>query len=475
MKVAIADGSAGKSNAEPFIFAILLFCCLIFSSNLYAQEVPEEEQAKADSKAEPATEKAPPVDVTSRLEEILKQNDKCMRCHKRDRTKPTEDGGEMSLQVHREDYLASAHAEVSCTSCHRAIGNKKHPSKSTNVSISSQRDYSVEMNRNCRKCHIKKYKEYQGSVHAAMISQGSDKAPLCTDCHSAHEVETMDDYKAETGKPCKNCHENIFNAYTDSVHGQARINGNTIRDTHIQSPICADCHQSHGVTALAIGDVLRTTCIGCHENVTLLHNQWLPNSGTHLDIVSCAVCHAPFAKQKFDLHLYDNVANVPVAQKEGEASLQEQLQAIASEGGDGDPLEIWKERAGFGQPGQSTDISLRSRMEVMSGVAAHQIANKSFAVRTCDSCHEPGSRQAQNVTVSYTQPDGRRGTFEANREVLSNVGAIESISDFYALGGNPNKLLDYLLLLALFAGIAIPVGHFTMGKMIKEHLDRGEQ
>jgi hypothetical protein len=454
---------------------VFFICCILMGGGSYAQDTSETPTPAVETNKENATGDGTVVDVTSKLEETLKKNSKCLRCHSRDKTKLLENGEEMSLQVHREDYTSSAHGEVSCTSCHRAIGNRKHPSKSTNISISSERDYSVELNESCRKCHIKKYKEYKGSIHASLISQGSTKAPLCTDCHSAHAVESMSDYQAESGKPCKNCHQNIFNAYSDSVHGQARINGNTIRDTHIQSPICADCHKSHEVTALAIGDVLRTTCIGCHENVTLLHSQWLPNSGTHLDIVSCAVCHAPFAKQKFDLHLYDNLAKVPVAHKEGEASLQEQLQAIAAEGGDGDPLEIWKERAGFGQPGQAADISLRSRMEVMSGVAAHQIASKKFAVRTCDSCHEPGSRQSQSVTVSYTQSDGRRQSFEADREVLSTVTAINSISDFYALGGNPNKLLDYMLLLALFAGIAIPVGHFTLGKMIKEKLDKGEQ
>ena len=114
-------------------------------------------------------------------------------------------------------------------------------------------------------------------------------------------------------------------------------------------------------------------------------------------------------------------------------------------------------------------------MEVMSGVAAHQIANKSLAVRTCDSCHEPGSRQRQNVTVSIPGADGRKQSFEADREALSNVGAVNSISDFYELGGNKNKLLDYMLLLSLLAGFAIPIGHFTLGKMIKEKINKGEQ
>jgi len=480
--------NAGGMGKVPSVLTVFIACCMLFSGNLIAlqaeepateelpaTEAPAEETVVAEQAAETIEQEEVKDPVALKREETLKKNSKCLRCHKRERTKLLEDGNEMSLQVHTDDYLASAHGEVSCTSCHRSIGNRKHPSKSTNISIASERQYSLELNDSCRKCHMQKYKQYKGSVHSALVAQGSEEAPLCSSCHNPHAPAPMLEDQFETGLPCKNCHENIFNAYLDSVHGQAIINGNTIRDSHIQAPICSDCHHSHEVTALAIGDVLRTTCIACHENVTLLHNQWLPNAGTHLDIVSCAVCHAPFAKRKFDLHLYDNVAQVPLAMKDGDAPIQEQLQAIVEEGVEGDPLEIWKARGGFDQEGQAVDISLRSRMEVMSGVAAHQIASKSFAVRTCDSCHEPGWRQKQNVTVSITQPDGRRQSFEANREALSSVKAIETISDFYALGGKPSKLLDILLLLALAAGIAIPVGHFTLGKMIKEYIARGEK
>lgn len=474
MKVEGTAGEpAGYQRAGLSVLTVFIVCCVFFSGTLFAQETTQTETPAA-AESDPAEENTE-VDVNAELELLLKQNAKCLRCHNRDKSKELADGESMSIQVHREDYLASAHGEVSCVSCHTAIGDRKHPSKSTNISITSQRDYSVEMNDSCRSCHKEKFTQYQGSVHAALVTQGSDKAPVCTDCHSAHAVETMEDYQVTTGYPCKECHEGVFNAYVSSVHGEARINGNTIRDSHIQSPICSDCHKSHEVTALGIGDPLRTTCIGCHENVVLLHNQWLPNAGSHLDIVSCAVCHAPFAKHKFDLHLYDNVAQVPVAQKEGEEPLQEQLQAIAAEGDDVDPLEVWKQRNEADPQGQAADISLKSRMEVRSGVAAHQVASKNFAVRTCDSCHEPGSRQRQNVTVSIPQPDGRRQTFEADREALSNVAAVDSISDFYALGGNTNKLLDYMVLLSLLAGIAVPVGHYTLGKMIKEKMDRGEQ
>ena len=478
--------STGKKRpalSDLFIFFIF---CTIFSGALFAQDT-----SKADSKpvVAPATESAVTPDAAAggsdavaevvdeaaaELAATLKKNKKCLRCHSKDKVKTLEDGQELSLTVHKDDYSKSAHGEIACIGCHVAIGNRKHPSKKTNISISSQREYALELNENCRDCHEKNYNQYEHSIHASMIKQGSDKAPLCSDCHSAHAVETMEVYQLETGYPCKQCHESVFNAYTTSVHGDARLQGNVIRDTHIQSPICSDCHQSHDVNALAIGDTLRSTCISCHENIVLLHTQWLPNAGTHLDIVSCAVCHAPFAKRRFDLHLYDNVAQVPVSQSEGDTSIQQQMEKMKEEGGNVfDTLQAWRDKQE--QEGKQADVSIRGRMEVMSGVAAHQIARKSFAVRTCDSCHEVDPREDQNVTLSITKADGRRESFEANREALKSVTAVNSISDFYALGGNPNKLLDIMLLLALAAGIAIPVGHFTLGKMIKEKMERGEQ
>ena len=307
-----------------------------------------------------------------------------------------------------------------------------------------------------------------------MVGQGSTKAPVCTDCHSAHAVETMKVYQAETGFPCKKCHENIFTAYVESVHGSARTSGNVIRDEHIQAPICSDCHQSHDITAVEIGDTLRSECFGCHENVPLLHNQWLPNAGAHLDIVSCAVCHAPFAKHRFDLHFFDNIAQVPVGQQEAYKLFQQQLQEMEEAGGNVDPLAVWK-LIEESNENTSSNISLRGRMEVKSGVWAHQIAPKSFAVRTCDSCHQAGKRQGLGVTVSVPQQDGRVQRFETDRDELSSVGAVESISDFFAIGGNKNRFLDILVLLSLISGFAIPIGHFTLGKMIKEKLERGEQ
>jgi hypothetical protein len=114
-------------------------------------------------------------------------------------------------------------------------------------------------------------------------------------------------------------------------------------------------------------------------------------------------------------------------------------------------------------------------MEVSSGADAHRLASKTSAVRNCDSCHQQGSAAFQNVTVSITRPDGRRLRYEADKEILSSIASVDSVSDFYAPGGTRIKLLDVLLVLSLIGGLAIPVGHFTMGKIVKARKQEGDQ
>ena len=107
---------------------LLLTCTMAwmsFSSQTLAQQGPDTDQSSQESQAEETAQVEPEVDEAARLKAIQKANNKCLICHKRDRTKELENGEELSLQVHKEDYLASAHAGISCTDCHQAIGNRK--------------------------------------------------------------------------------------------------------------------------------------------------------------------------------------------------------------------------------------------------------------------------------------------------------------------------------------------------------------
>ena len=391
---------------------------------------------------------------------------KCLTCHSMKLKKSLEDGGKLSLHVPAADFAESVHSNFGCTSCHQDIGAREHPK--TKVAINNERDYAVEKNQSCRKCHATNFKQYEGSIHASLVADGNDAAPLCTDCHSAHAVKSLAVYEPLTGEPCKNCHENIFEAYTQSVHGEARANGNVIRASHIQAPICADCHRAHDITAVAANDRLQSTCLDCHEGASLAHEDWLPNAGLHLDVVACAACHSPMAERRIDLQLYDNLTQAPVTQHENDAVFGERLREIDAEGDGLDPLELWSLIRQTTQDGQATDVTLRGRMEVRTGADAHRLAAKTAAVRDCQSCHQYGADAFQNVTVSIARPDGRKQRYEADSEVLHSVVSIDTIADFYTLGGTRIKLLDRLLILGLIGGLAIPLGHMAIGRYLRK-------
>jgi hypothetical protein len=395
---------------------------------------------------------------------------KCIKCHSRALNKSLEDGGQLSLQVTAAHFEQSVHANIGCTGCHRDIAKVKHP-KQKKV-IASARDYSAAQNENCRRCHAGKFKAYEGSIHSSLAAAGNADAPLCSDCHSAHAIQTMTVYEPVTGEPCKGCHENIYQAYAGSVHGVARSNGNVIRASHIQAPICADCHSAHEVNAVAATGHLKTACLDCHEGAKLAHEQWLPNAGMHLDSVSCAACHAPMAERRIDLQLYDELAGMPVGGNGDHAEVANRLAEIDAGGDALDPLELWKLVRLGSREGHATNVTLRGRMEVTTGVDAHRIAPRLDAVRSCESCHQSGSEAFQQVTVSISGPDGRKQRVEADSDVLSSAISVDSIRGFYAPGGTRIRLLDGLLVLAIVGGLAVPAGHIALGKFLRSRREK---
>jgi hypothetical protein len=409
---------------------------------------------------------AAPLDsLADSHEEVSNPDVKCLKCHSKGLKKKLEDGEKMSLQVNAAEFEESVHSVIGCTGCHRDVGKGKHPSKKP---ISSRRDYSMLQNETCSQCHAAKAVAYEGSIHASLAGSGDAAAPLCSDCHQAHAVKPMAVYQPVTGEPCKACHEEIFDAYAQSVHGMARANGNVIRPDHIQAPICADCHSAHDVNAVASVDHLQSTCLGCHDDAGRAHDEWLPNAEMHMTSVSCAACHSPMAERRIDLQLYDNLEHLPVGRSAGHPEIERRLEEIDA-GEDGlDPIELWKLVRLGGSQGKPTDVTLRGRMEVTKGIDAHRLAPRADAVRSCESCHQGNSESFQNVTVSISLPDGRKQRFDADKNVLSSPISVDSVGGFYAPGGTRVKLLDGLLVLAIFGALAVPVGHITLGKILRK-------
>ena len=392
--------------------------------------------------------------------EMSKESKTCLSCHDKDvMTKTLESGEVLSLNVSTKAYTESMHKKTDCEDCHSNLDSKTHGKVKT--VIKSKREFTLGMRESCRDCHKKKATEYDDSVHAALIKAGNKKAPLCTDCHNPHTVRSSKIVGPIAETPCAKCHEPIFKAYAKDVHGQERI------AKGISAPLCAGCHQAHAVKAASMGEGVKDTCLVCHKEVVKQHDEWLPNTVRHFEAISCPVCHAPDAKRRVNLRLYDSTAKRQVTEKLGVPKFEKRTDTADSKDMGLDERALWSLLKEFNQDGGDGKMLLRGRLEVSSGVEAHQLSEKSKALKDCDTCHKQGAAAFQSVTLTIAGPDGRPVRHGVQSEVLNSLTSMQSVRGFYAIGSTRIKLLDYLLILVVLGAASVPLVHMTIKRLFK--------
>ena len=111
-------------------------------------------------------------DESSEAIELEEEDLACLECHD-DPTLETklESGETLSMHISTKDFLGSMHNENSCADCHYEIDIEDHGQGQS--TITSKRELGVSMADACVDCHKKKYKEYNDSVHALLIEEGS--------------------------------------------------------------------------------------------------------------------------------------------------------------------------------------------------------------------------------------------------------------------------------------------------------------
>lgn len=392
--------------------------------------------------------------------ELSKEDKACLECHARpEQAKLLGNGEKLSLQIGAKGFAESVHNTSGCEACHADVdaAHGKQPKK-----IESRRALALEMMDSCRDCHKKAVKQYEDSVHSALVKTGSDKAPLCSDCHNPHATKSLKDASADEPVVCNKCHQGIGKAFAASVHGSSGDEALT----------CKDCHRTHNVKAAAFADHLKKECVSCHKEVATSHASWLPNTERHLEAISCPACHSPDAKRRVNLRLYEGAAPQQSSEKVGVPKFVKLTNWADSTGAGLDARALWSLLQEFNQNGSSGKSVLRGRLEVQTGEQAHQLAGKARAIKDCDTCHRQGAMAFQSVSVSMAGPDGRPLRHEASQGVLTSVESIGSVGGFYAIGSTRIKLLDVLLLMVLAAGILVPGAHLTMKLLAKRARER---
>ena len=256
-------------------------------------------------------------------------------------------------------------------------------------------------------------------------------------------------------------------SYEASIHGRARQKGDE------KAPVCSSCHNAHNVESTTLTTKIKDACLKCHTDAGKLHNTWLSNppialpsfAKTHFDVVSCATCHAKSAGPAIYLSLYNRSTGKPLSEEEVARSLGTDtagLMAKIDENADGriEAREMWDLFAElFGKGITTTFIG---KMDVRNATEAHMIGGKAEAVKDCEMCHRPGAEFFQDVFIVIKKADGKAATFKADKEVLTSVYSILPVSKFYAIGSMSITLLDILFVVALIGGLAVPIGHITL-------------
>jgi cytochrome b subunit of formate dehydrogenase len=128
----------------------------------------------------------------------------------------------------------------------------------------------------CGTCHAGVRTIYDQSIHGQALKKGLPQAPICTDCHSAHQIQRVEveAWKLGVVRECGTCHIERMKTYRDTFHGHVTSLGSAV------GARCSDCHGSHDVlppkdprSSIHRKNIV-TTCGKCHARATPSFTQY---------------------------------------------------------------------------------------------------------------------------------------------------------------------------------------------------------
>ena len=144
---------------------------------------------------------------------------------------------------------------------------------------------------------------FQSTVHGlALTRAGLTVSATCNDCHRAHKILPADSAGSSVSRDsipttCGACHQGVVQEYDSSSHGRAYLHGDTTTTGH-HAPICTDCHSSHEITRAdqpAWQLSVIPQCGKCHEELMETYFETYHGKVSRLGFIAatCADCHTP--------------------------------------------------------------------------------------------------------------------------------------------------------------------------------------
>ncbi|MFP5234597.1 MAG: cytochrome c3 family protein [Acidobacteriota bacterium] len=173
----------------------------------------------------------------------------------------------------KEGLLVAAN----CQSCHGShhILSHNNPESPT---------FKANIPKTCGTCHAKIDADYQHGAHGEAIAKGNMKAPVCSDCHTAHAIlqPTESAFRMQSTPICGSCHTEKLSTYHDTFHSQLGSLGG-----YVETARCWDCHGAHQIlpasdprSPIAPANLV-TTCGRCHTGANASFVKYQPHANSH--------------------------------------------------------------------------------------------------------------------------------------------------------------------------------------------------
>ncbi len=162
---------------------------------------------------------------------------------------------------------------ATCSSCH---GTHKILSRSNPES----RTYRTNIPATCGSCHAGPKASYFAGIHGKQLEAGNPTAPVCSDCHTAHQIANVRtaSWQAKTSATCGSCHKERYVTYLDTFHAQVSALG------YVETAHCWNCHREHDIlppsdpkSSVARANLV-ATCGQCHPGATTRFVSYHPHA-----------------------------------------------------------------------------------------------------------------------------------------------------------------------------------------------------
>lgn len=208
----------------------------------------------------------------------------CGRCHREGEAAATRLPAEFAGIVN--SYTESVHGKgllesglvvaATCTNCHTA--HEPLPPDDPASSVST-----ANIAGTCGQCHHGVEETFLASIHSPLVSNSTEKLPVCSSCHTAHSIQRTSEehFKQDILTTCGECHAEVTDTYFDTYHGKVSKLGSDV------AARCHDCHGAHDMLPVSnpkshlSHDNIVETCAKCHEGANRRFAGYLTHATHH--------------------------------------------------------------------------------------------------------------------------------------------------------------------------------------------------